>query len=63
MHAAYPDQDPIKKGIHLIMGRQRATGEWDQERPVGCGIVTWCVPRRRFALSPLHDQTSPRDEC
>lgn len=29
--AEYPDQEPIKKGIKLIMDRQLATGEWKAE--------------------------------
>lgn len=31
MHAQYPDVEPIKKGIRLIMGRQQPNGEWLQE--------------------------------
>ncbi|KAL4931707.1 terpenoid cyclases/protein prenyltransferase alpha-alpha toroid [Aspergillus undulatus] len=40
MHAGYPDAAPIQKGIQLMMRRQRANGEWPQEKAVGCGIVT-----------------------
>ncbi|KAL3479239.1 terpenoid cyclases/protein prenyltransferase alpha-alpha toroid [Aspergillus californicus] len=40
MHAEYPDPGPIRKGIKLMMTRQKANGEWPQERAVGCGIVT-----------------------
>ncbi|OJJ31027.1 hypothetical protein ASPWEDRAFT_118302 [Aspergillus wentii DTO 134E9] len=40
MNASYPDPEPIKKGIRLIMSRQKPNGEWPQERPVGSGIVT-----------------------
>lgn len=29
--AKYPDIEPIKKGIKLIMDRQQANGEWLQE--------------------------------
>lgn len=28
MHAEYPDIEPIKKGIKLIMERQQPNGEW-----------------------------------
>ncbi|EFX01703.1 lanosterol synthase [Grosmannia clavigera kw1407] len=31
MQAEYPDVEPIKAGIRLIMGRQQANGEWLQE--------------------------------
>ncbi|TGJ80517.1 hypothetical protein E0Z10_g8245 [Xylaria hypoxylon] len=31
MHADYPDSEPIKRGIRLIMERQQPNGEWKQE--------------------------------
>ncbi|KAI1813778.1 oxidosqualene:lanosterol cyclase [Poronia punctata] len=31
MHAEYPQLEPIKKGIKLIMDRQQPNGEWKQE--------------------------------
>lgn len=31
MKAKYPDVEPIKKGIKLIMERQQPNGEWLQE--------------------------------
>ena len=31
MEADYPDLEPLKKGIRLIMERQRDNGEWPQE--------------------------------
>lgn len=31
MKAEYPDKEPIKKGIKLIMERQQPNGEWLQE--------------------------------
>lgn len=31
MEAEYPDLEPIKKGIKLIMDRQQSNGEWKQE--------------------------------
>ncbi|KAL4771725.1 terpenoid cyclases/protein prenyltransferase alpha-alpha toroid [Aspergillus nidulans var. acristatus] len=40
MQAQYPDQEPIRRGVQLLIGRQRANGEWRQERAVGSGIVT-----------------------
>jgi lanosterol synthase len=31
MEAEYPDKEPIRRGIQLIMDRQQANGEWLQE--------------------------------
>lgn len=31
MEADYPHVEPIRKGIKLIMERQKDSGEWDQE--------------------------------
>ncbi|KAI0465954.1 terpenoid cyclases/protein prenyltransferase alpha-alpha toroid [Xylaria cf. heliscus] len=31
MHADYPDIEPIKRGVKLIMARQQSNGEWKQE--------------------------------
>ena len=31
MKAEYPDIEPIKKGVKLIMERQQPNGEWKQE--------------------------------
>lgn len=31
MHADYPNIEPVKKGIKLIMERQQSNGEWKQE--------------------------------
>jgi lanosterol synthase len=35
MEADYPDVEPIKKGIQLIMDRQQPNGEWLQEAMEG----------------------------
>lgn len=43
MQAQYPDQEPIRRGVQLLVGRQRENGEWRQERAVGSGIVTWYI--------------------
>ncbi|GLB20946.1 hypothetical protein AtubIFM61612_010894 [Aspergillus tubingensis] len=40
MYAGYPDQEPIKRGIQLIIGRQKPNGKWEQEYPVGSGVLT-----------------------
>ncbi|KAF9888287.1 hypothetical protein FE257_008857 [Aspergillus nanangensis] len=40
MYAGYPDTEPIKRGLRLIMSRQKPNGEWEQEYSVGCGIIT-----------------------
>lgn len=31
IEADYPDMEPLKKGIKLIMERQQENGEWSQE--------------------------------
>jgi lanosterol synthase len=31
LHAEYPDIEPIKKAVKLLMGRQQSNGEWLQE--------------------------------
>ena len=41
MHAKYPEKEPIKRGIRLIMDRQQENGQWLQEEAAGCGILTW----------------------
>ncbi|KAE8337771.1 hypothetical protein BDV24DRAFT_154052 [Aspergillus arachidicola] len=40
MYADYPDPEPIRRGIQLIMSRQKPSGEWEQEAGVGAGIFT-----------------------
>ncbi|PWY82055.1 lanosterol synthase [Aspergillus heteromorphus CBS 117.55] len=40
MYAGYPDPEPIKRGLHLIVSRQKPNGEWEQEYAVGGGILT-----------------------
>ncbi|KNG88536.1 putative lanosterol synthase [Aspergillus nomiae NRRL 13137] len=40
LYADYPDPEPIKRGIQLIMSRQKPNGEWEQESGVGAGIFT-----------------------
>lgn len=40
MYASYPHQEPIRRGIELILSRQKPDGEWPQEQGVGCGIMT-----------------------
>lgn len=41
IYADYPDPEPIRRGIRLIMSRQKPSGEWEQEAGVGAGIFTW----------------------
>lgn len=41
MYAGYPDQEPIKRGIELIISRQKPNGKWEQGYPVGSGVLTW----------------------
>lgn len=67
MYAGYPDQEPIKRGIQLIIGRQKPNGKWEQEYPVGSGVLTWydikCSSKRfdihtdetqQYSISKLH---------
>ncbi|PKI83478.1 Erg7p [Malassezia vespertilionis] len=35
LHAKYPHQEPIKRGVELIMARQRPDGSWAQEQIEG----------------------------
>jgi lanosterol synthase len=53
MEADYPDVEPIKKGIQLIMDRQQPNGEWLYEAMEGvfnksCTIV---YPNYRFTFT------------
>ncbi|KAE8138899.1 terpenoid cyclases/protein prenyltransferase alpha-alpha toroid [Aspergillus pseudotamarii] len=59
IYADYPDPEPIRRGIQLIMSRQKPNGEWEQEAGVGAGIFTcqlfyynyiYCFPIRAIAL-------------
>jgi lanosterol synthase len=43
MEADYPDIDPIRKAIALIMERQLNNGEWAQEAIEGVFNKSWCV--------------------
>ncbi|OJJ66330.1 hypothetical protein ASPBRDRAFT_211507 [Aspergillus brasiliensis CBS 101740] len=51
MYAGYPDPEPIRKGIQLIMSRQKANGEWEQEYPVGSGILTCHINYHNYIYS------------
>lgn len=44
MEAQYPDPEPIRKGIKLIMARQQLNGEWLQEAIEGVFNMSWYVP-------------------
>jgi lanosterol synthase len=41
MEAAYPDKEPIQKGLKMIMERQQANGEWLQEAIEGVFNKSW----------------------
>ncbi|KAG5513724.1 hypothetical protein PMAC_000762 [Pneumocystis sp. 'macacae'] len=43
MYANYPDETPIKRGIKLIMSRQKRNGEWEQEEIEGVFNKNWYV--------------------
>ncbi|PYH89729.1 lanosterol synthase [Aspergillus ellipticus CBS 707.79] len=51
MCAGYPDPEPIKRGLHLILSRQKPNGEWKQEYPVGCGIITCQITYHYYSYS------------
>jgi lanosterol synthase len=41
MYAEYPDKEPIKRGLKMIMERQQANGEWLQESIEGVFNNSW----------------------
>ncbi|KAI9148933.1 CcqE [Paramyrothecium foliicola] len=44
MYAEYPDKEPIKRGLRLIMSRQQVKGNWLQEQfegGVGDGVISY----------------------
>jgi lanosterol synthase len=43
MEAGYPDLEPIKKGLKMIMERQQKNGEWLQEAIEGVFNKSWYV--------------------
>ncbi|RAL03319.1 lanosterol synthase [Aspergillus ibericus CBS 121593] len=51
MYAGYPDPEPIKRGIHLIRSRQKPNGEWEQEYPVGSGVLTCHIQYHNYMYS------------
>ncbi|PWY76040.1 lanosterol synthase [Aspergillus sclerotioniger CBS 115572] len=51
MYAGYPDLKPIQRGLDLIRSRQQPTGEWEQEYPVGSGILTCHIQYHNYIYS------------
>ena len=51
MTANYPDIEPIKKGIKLIMDRQQPNGEWKQEAIEGVFNKTCAIAYPNFKFS------------
>ena len=51
--AQYPDQQVIRRGIQLIMARQRPTGEWKQEAIEGVFNKTCMIsyPNYKFIFT------------
>lgn len=43
MDSEYPDKEPIKKALTMIMSRQQSNGEWLQEAIEGVFNCTWFV--------------------
>jgi lanosterol synthase len=50
MEADYPNIEPIRKAITLIMERQLSNGEWAQEAIEGVFNKSWCVSPFIFNL-------------
>lgn len=53
MNAKYPDKEPIKRGIELIMARQQPQGDWKQEQIEGVfnGNCMISYPNYKFVFS------------
>ncbi|RDW81312.1 Terpene cyclase family member [Aspergillus mulundensis] len=62
MHAGFPDAAPIREGIRLMISRQRANGEWPQEKAVGCGIVTCITLSSNVIVCLLPDSCQPTSQ-
>ncbi len=45
MEADFPEREPIERALALIMGRQKARGEWAQEGIEGVFNKTWYVKK------------------
>jgi lanosterol synthase len=41
MEARYPDREPIKRALGMVVGRQRGNGEWEQEAIEGVFNQSW----------------------
>jgi len=53
MSARYPHEEPIRRGIKLIMSRQQANGEWRQEAIEGVFNKNCMIsyPNYKFAFT------------
>lgn len=53
MEAGYPDIEPLRKGIKLIMDRQQPNGEWLQEAIEGVFNKTCMIsyPNYKFVFT------------
>lgn len=53
MAAEYPDVEPIKRGIRLLMSRQQENGEWLEEAIPGSfhGSCSFSYPNYKFAFT------------
>lgn len=56
MEAEYPDLEPIKKALRMIMNRQQQNGEWLQEAIEGVFNKSWYVLNPRASL--VHRQNT-----
>ncbi|RYP85128.1 hypothetical protein DL769_001032 [Monosporascus sp. CRB-8-3] len=56
MHARYPDKEPVKRGLRIIMSRQQSKGQWLQEGPEGGiehGVMTFANYKLFWPLRAL----------
>lgn len=53
MEAGYPDKEPIKKALQMIVGRQRRNGEWEQEAIEGVFNKSWYVLPSEYTFTRM----------
>jgi len=51
MHAGYPDAEPIRKAVKLVMERQLADGSWPQEAIEGVFNKNCAISYPNFKFS------------
>jgi lanosterol synthase len=61
LHAEYPDEEPLRKAVKLLIDRQQSNGEWLQESIEGVFNKSWYVPCCacvRYCLLTVHSMIS-----